>query len=131
MGNFNGKQKIQFCQRLGKNWQELADYFAISETDRNRFAPGDEARGLWTWLELRERLNELPEALRYIGREDIAVGVLADHETTRDPEKPILYSKSPFPGLRAFTEDEAAIFFGRTAEINALLEIVRNKRSWP
>lgn len=36
--------------------------------------------------------------------------------------------KSPFPGLRAFTEDDAPIFFGRGVETDTLIKKVRDSR---
>lgn len=37
-------------------------------------------------------------------------------------------ARSPFPGLRAFTEDDADIFFGRGRETDALVQQVKNSR---
>ncbi|GIK65470.1 MAG: hypothetical protein BroJett018_32640 [Chloroflexota bacterium] len=37
-------------------------------------------------------------------------------------------SKSPFPGLRAFTEADAPIFFGRGRETDALIQLVKQHR---
>ena len=37
-----------------------------------RFERGDECRAIWTWLENRRRLGELPQALADIGRADLA-----------------------------------------------------------
>jgi len=36
--------------------------------------------------------------------------------------------RSPFPGLRAFTEDEESIYFGRTNEIESLLRLLESSR---
>jgi len=36
-----------------------------------------------------------------------------------DPDRP------PYPGLRAFTEEDAAVFFGRESEIERLMELMR------
>ena len=38
---------------------------------RARFERGDEARGLWEWLENRRRLGELPQGLIAIDRQDV------------------------------------------------------------
>ena len=38
MGNYSGKQKIEFCKRLGNNWEELADYFDIPDSFRKQYA---------------------------------------------------------------------------------------------
>ncbi len=42
--------------------------------------------------------------------------------------EPPLWKGSPFPGLRAFTPDDAPIFFGRGRETDALVENVRDSR---
>ncbi|HEX2620284.1 MAG TPA: HEAT repeat domain-containing protein, partial [Phototrophicaceae bacterium] len=39
-----------------------------------------------------------------------------------------VWEGSPFPGLRAFTDQQAEIFFGRGREIDALVEMVRQLR---
>jgi HEAT repeat protein len=44
--------------------------------------------------------------------------------TSDQPPAPPLWQGSPFPGLRAFTDDDAPIFFGRGRETDALLERV-------
>lgn len=69
---FTGKDKIYFCRHLGSSWQELAAYCEIPIYDQNRFRQGDEAREIWAWLENRQQLAELPEALEYIERSDLA-----------------------------------------------------------
>lgn len=38
---------------------------------------------------------------------------------------------SPYPGLRALTEDEAALFFGRAAEVLAALDELRRMAETP
>ncbi len=53
--------------------------------------------------------------------------------TVTTPDDPLpapreLWKGSPFPGLRAFTPDDAPIFYGRGAETDALIEKVRASR---
>ena len=40
----------------------------------------------------------------------------------------VSWDKSPFPGLRAFTPEENAIFFGRSREIDGLIERLRDPK---
>ena len=127
MENYSGKQKIAFSKRLGNTWEELADYFVIHDSERKQWN-GKEAGGIWVWLEQRNRLNELVEALNYIGRQDIVLEVLKSSKQDQSPEPPKIITGSPYPGLRAFREDESALFFGRTPEIHALLDILSNNR---
>ena len=68
----SGKTRVIFCRRLGDDWRMLADYLEIPPYDQRRFEKGDEARGIWVWLENRRRLDLLPEASAFIGREDLA-----------------------------------------------------------
>ncbi len=68
----SGRTKIALCDRLGDDWKRLADQLEIPPSDQARFDRGDEARGIWVWLENRGRLAELPDALKHIQREDLA-----------------------------------------------------------
>ena len=124
---FSGKTKLAVCQRLGTNWQDLADYFEIRPDERQRFATGREPHGVWEWLEQQQKLAALPEALTYIGRDDIVHGELQPPPTP--PASPeITWHSSPFPGLRFFTPDDAPIFFGRRREADELLDWLRQER---
>jgi hypothetical protein len=69
--NFSGTTKIEFCDRLGHDWKHLADVLGISPADQARFGQGEEARGMWVWLENRRRLPDLVPALAKINREDL------------------------------------------------------------
>ena len=128
MENYSGKHKIAFCKRLGKNWQELADYFDISDSLRKQYAQGNEAREIWTWLVQTERLDELVAALKFIDRQDIVLDVLNSDENDQPSVQTKIITKSPYPGLRAFTEDESALFFGRMPEITSLLTKITSSR---
>lgn len=69
--NFAGTTKIAFCDRLGNDWKKLADVLGIDAADQARFEHGDQARGIWVWLENRRRLPDLMPALADINREDL------------------------------------------------------------
>jgi hypothetical protein len=69
---YSGKIKLAFCDRLGNDWRKLADYLEIAPADQSCFERGDEGRRIWVWLENRKRLTILPEALTFIGRQDLA-----------------------------------------------------------
>ena len=122
MSTYDGKIKLAFCERLGKKWRDLADYFEIEISERDGFEQGNEAREVWEWLDRRERLNELPEALRYIGRDDLVVKVLEPPPLPLVPSPQAVWPDSPYPGLRYFSAKEADIFFGRSEEIRDLLK---------
>ena len=47
MGNYSGKQKIEFCKRLGNKWQDLADNYDIPASDQKQWPKGKEAREIW------------------------------------------------------------------------------------
>ncbi|WP_433728478.1 hypothetical protein ACQP2Y_15040 [Actinoplanes sp. CA-051413] len=67
-----GLVKLRFCQAVADSWQDLADVLVIRPYDRRKFDKGDEARGIWEWLEVRGRLDELRGALLAIERPDLA-----------------------------------------------------------
>jgi hypothetical protein len=125
--SYSGKTKIEFCRRLQSDWRDLADYFDIPSTVQASFHKGREPHGVWEWLEGRKRLQELPEALKYIDRADIVVEVL---EPAPSPKPPLqmTWQGSPFPGLRHFTEADAPIFFGRNTETKELLNKIASHR---
>ena len=61
-------------------------------------------------------------ALRYIDREDLVVQVLEPPPLPAAPLSQPAWSGSPYPGLRHFSDQETAIFFGRGEEIRELLK---------
>lgn len=83
---YSSQQKIKCCNRLHNDWQKLADYFAIPTGDRKAFEKGREPHGVWEWLEVRDKLNELRQALSEseIDRQDIIDDVLS---SANDAEK--------------------------------------------
>ena len=121
MPPYDGKTKLAFCRRLSHQWKELADYFDVEISEQDRFRQGDEPREVWQWLERRQRLNELPDALRYIDREDLVVQVLEPPPLPAAPPSQPIWPGSPFPGLRRFNPEDAPIFFGRFREIKGLV----------
>ena len=122
MPTYDGKTKLALCKRLGQGWQDLADYFDIPTSDRATFRSGDEPREVWQWLERRQRLNELPDALRdpYVNRQDLVDQVL-EPPPVFVSAKPSVGTGSPFPGLRRFNRDDEPFFFGRHRETNELV----------
>jgi energy-coupling factor transporter ATP-binding protein EcfA2 len=95
--------------------------------ERQSFAPGRDPHGVWEWLEVRQRLPELLDALRYIDRADIVVEVLAPPATPAATPG-VTWQGSPFPGLHPFTPENAALFFGRSQETTELLARVQQER---
>ncbi|MDM8558246.1 hypothetical protein [Candidatus Parabeggiatoa sp. HSG14] len=71
MSVYSGRSKIELCQRLLKDWQDLADYFEIPHYERSQFEKGRECQAIWKWLEKKNKLQDLPEALKYIKRKDL------------------------------------------------------------
>jgi len=69
---YDGKVKIELCQRLVKGWRNLADYFEIPVSERSQFEKGYECQEVWEWLEGKDKLQELPEALQFIGHDDLS-----------------------------------------------------------
>ncbi|BAZ15352.1 hypothetical protein NIES4071_72240 [Calothrix sp. NIES-4071] len=69
--NYSGRVKVRVCENLFPGWELLADYFDISPRERAAFQPGRQAHDVWDWLKQRDRLDELEDALREIGREEV------------------------------------------------------------
>ena len=68
---YDGKMKICLCRNLLDDWHDLADYFDIPLNHRKRFIQGRECQGIWEWLETRNKLFAITEALKFINREDL------------------------------------------------------------
>lgn len=69
---YSGQVKIEICQRLHSDWEDVADIFDIPVHVRARYRHGQQARDLWEWLEVRKKLYALPDALTEVGRSDLA-----------------------------------------------------------
>lgn len=72
----SGPAMLSICWALVDDWRKLAYYFQIPRQDQVRFAPGDEPMRVWDWLAVRRRLHELPAALVFIGRGELAEELL-------------------------------------------------------
>lgn len=116
MKPLDGKAKLQFCDRLGPEWTRLALYFNIPTADLDGFKKGDEPRELLAWLERRCRLDELPEALEFIGRTDLLADLFEPEASDPTPDAQPCWQEPPYPGLTQFTETQAPIFLGRDQE---------------
>ncbi|MTE13674.1 NB-ARC domain-containing protein [Nocardia aurantiaca] len=66
------RARLEFQCRLGASWEDLAVLLGIKPYVSDGFAQGREASGIWRWLEERQRLAELPDALIHIDRTDLA-----------------------------------------------------------
>lgn len=70
--SFAGRRKLEFIKTIDDSWLDLADVYDVPRHERRRFNHGDEARGLWEWLDARGKLATLPTMLAEIGRVDVA-----------------------------------------------------------
>ncbi|GIJ45643.1 hypothetical protein Val02_25290 [Virgisporangium aliadipatigenens] len=77
--------RLAFETRLADSADDLIAELDIESFERRRFAPGNEAQGIWEWLAVRHRLAELPARLRNIGRGDLA-DLLEFAHASRVPE---------------------------------------------
>jgi hypothetical protein len=64
--------RLEFYDRLGDSWRDLADALDVPARTVRGFEAGDEPRGIWQWVKERRQLGRLPAALRAIGRPDLA-----------------------------------------------------------
>ena len=104
-----GPHKFNFCKRLGQNHHDLADYLDIKSSDRARWEQGRECWGILEWLEDRERLPELQEALIAIDRKDlveIVQAILAPGDM--DFRGTVSYAPDPDGLLSGIAQREAA-----------------------
>ena len=88
MNVYPGTAKIEFCNRLGDDWHKLADFVEIPSSDQRQFENGLQPRGIWQWLEDRQRLGELPNALREISRTDLAELLEQSQQSAAKPIQP-------------------------------------------
>lgn len=68
---------LDFYDRLGDSWEDLADVLEIPRRTVRTFKPGHEAREIWRWLVERSLQDHLPRALIEVGREDLATFMAA------------------------------------------------------
>jgi hypothetical protein len=66
-----GKIKLNFCQKLGDSHKDLALYLEIPINERRSWEAGRESEEILHWLQSREKLQELEQALKEIRREDL------------------------------------------------------------
>ena len=123
MINISGPQKALFAKRLGDSWQILATCLDIPDHESQGFKTGIEGLHILTWLEDRKRLNKLPEALDIIDRGDLAV--IFQPPPDLEPTTP-RWPGSPYPGLCAFSSEEAPIFYGRDRHANELVDRLKD-----
>ncbi len=67
-----GEIRRKFEERLLQDWHSLAIQLEIPEATKFTWDNGKEAAGIWVWLESRERLADLADALDAVGRGDLA-----------------------------------------------------------
>ncbi|MCA9465798.1 MAG: hypothetical protein KC643_10195, partial [Nitrospira sp.] len=119
MPSYSGKQKLEFCERLGEDWWKVAAFLDIPQATQRTFPQGHEGRHLWEWLEDRQQLEQLSAALTHINREELAL-ILEPPVRVASP-RAATWRGSPYPGLCHFTEQDAPIFFGREQETETLV----------
>ncbi len=68
---YSGKIKVGLSMRIGDDWKDLSDYFDIPPYKRDRFTKGREMQDVWEWLETRNKLDGLKDALSFINRHDL------------------------------------------------------------
>jgi len=69
----SGKTKLQLCQRLGKSWQDLAIILEIPSSECKQFEKGRECLDILNWLDERNKLGKLYDALSEIDRDDLVL----------------------------------------------------------
>jgi hypothetical protein len=64
--------KLGIGKRLGSDWMDLAAVLGIPTHLVSRFERGAEGYAIWDYLKVRNELRTLPNALRHVGRSDLA-----------------------------------------------------------
>jgi hypothetical protein len=110
----------EFAQKH-RQWQLVETFF---ESLRN---PDGSIRGgvnaYTTPSEFREKLGgHLRDLIARLLKAAEPDELVSSAEPTPPPSEPPLWQGSPFPGLRAFTPDDAPIFFGRERETDELID---------
>lgn len=62
----------EFLRRTTGDWRDLADQVGMGGHEYAGVIDADGPRRVWDWLDARDRLTDLPDALRAIGRDDMA-----------------------------------------------------------
>jgi hypothetical protein len=99
----SGKPRWAFNTKLGNTWEDLAVQLEIPDHEIRQFRQGREAQHIWTWLENRDRLHDLPDALVAVGRTDLASrftgsggGSSAPDEVSSAPVGPLTRRQATF-----------------------------------
>jgi nucleoside phosphorylase len=82
---YSRRSRIKLCRRLGEDWKDLADYFDIPPSTRATFDRGRECQSIWDWLDARNKLDGLEDALKEIGRTDV-IGEIIKIDDGGNPE---------------------------------------------
>lgn len=122
-----GPAQVEFCKRLGDDWKYLALALEIPFDEQQRFTNGDEPRAILEWLQRRSGLAALPDALAHIGRDELALRLRPP--SVAKQESAIWRGKSPYPGLVAFSEAYAPVFFGREFQTSELIGRLKDPRT--
>ncbi|GIG90269.1 tetratricopeptide repeat protein [Plantactinospora endophytica] len=112
--SFSPEAAQEFYDRLHHDWPELCTKLGIEGQEQERFPPGREAQHIWRWLEVRKRLDRLPDALVAIDRQDLA----DDLEAGRLPERVAAGSPSrTLPGGPRLSGQLLAQRYGTAADL--------------
>ncbi|ETW99001.1 MAG: hypothetical protein ETSY1_16630 [Candidatus Entotheonella factor] len=126
MQRISGPQRVMFSRRLGHDWRDLATYLEIPDYEQG-FAEGAEGQDILTWLEQRGRLHEVLAALNDIGRSELAEILQVQSPPSPGPDAVTpSWPGRPYPGLCAFSSEEAPIFCGRDRHADALVERLKD-----
>jgi hypothetical protein len=79
----------EFAERLGPEWQDLADHFEISSSELIKFKRGREPVEVINWLKRRGRTGELAAAIKAIGRADLTETVIEIFDNTSQPNSAV------------------------------------------
>lgn len=106
-----------------KQHQRVKDFFAAFINPDGSIKQG------YNLYETPEHFRKLFEVhVRDLVKQILDIPVSQRQLATTEIEPPALWTESPFPGLRAFTQKDGPIFFGRGRETDALITEVASNR---
>ena len=108
----------RFAELLGADWMRVAVTLGIEHPDRSQWTRGSEGLGIWEWLQARDELGRLPQALLMSRRADLAelVESACVRPTAPEPTAPVEQPAEEAPPADEPVVEQPAVAEQPTAE---------------
>jgi len=107
------------------NWEDLANVLEVPIHEQSSFRDKRKCEDLWGWLVERNRLEELPEALRIIKREDLAK-LLEESRKQISPQSNTHQRLPENTSLANALPEKMDLYGGEPADLTALVSGLAN-----